>query len=194
MQLEISDLAFAGFRYKDLLHVPRNLGLEFFYEFGKNKYWDAVLPQIMHGRPKLLSIHGPCLSVNLVNPAQDSCYKKIFSKTFAYASKVKAYFVVVHTNEELYGDSEQLRLNIWNKLITLYQLAHDYDVTLAVENVGLRPQGTLLFDLAEFEHLLARFTTGSCTFGYRPRPYQQLEPYQSNCALGPPVSRRTFTR
>ncbi|MCH4157983.1 MAG: TIM barrel protein [Acidaminococcaceae bacterium] len=154
MRLAISDLAFAGFRYRDLLHVPRNLGLEFFYEFGKNKYWDSVLPQIRHGHAKALSIHGPCLSINLANPAQDNCYEKIFSKTFAYASKVKADFVVVHTNEELYGDPEQLRLDVWNKLVNLDQLAHDYDITLAVENVGLRPLDTLLFDLPEFEHLL----------------------------------------
>ena len=35
MKLAVSDLPFAGFRIKELLKLPIEYGVEFFYEFGK---------------------------------------------------------------------------------------------------------------------------------------------------------------
>lgn len=156
MKLEISDLAFAGFRYKDLLKVDHTLGVEFFYEFGTDIYWDAVLPQIMKNRPQMLSIHGPCLCVNLADAARDKYYEKVFQDTFTYAKKVQAEFVVVHTNEEVYdNDLVALRYSVLTKLRYLEKMARAAGVTMVVENVGLRPCKNLLFDWQDFQKLMA---------------------------------------
>ena len=50
MKIAVSDLPFAGFRIKELLKLPIEYGVEFFYEFGKNYYWDKILPPIAKKR------------------------------------------------------------------------------------------------------------------------------------------------
>ena len=82
MKLAVSDLPFAGFRIKELLKLPIEYGVEFFYEFGKNYYWDKILPPIAKKRKMSCSMHGPCAGVNLAN-AEDTEFFGIFRKTFA---------------------------------------------------------------------------------------------------------------
>lgn len=67
MQWAVSDLAFAGFNKKYLSGLPLSYNIEFFYEFGTDHYWDAVLlPLAQNNREKrTFSMHGPCVAVNL---------------------------------------------------------------------------------------------------------------------------------
>ncbi|MEE1193340.1 MAG: sugar phosphate isomerase/epimerase family protein [Phascolarctobacterium sp.] len=154
MQFEISDLLFAGFPKFALRELDKEYGIEFFYEFGKDYYWDN---EVAAWGKRSLSIHGPCVAVNL---ADKKCknYAKIFAKTFAYAKEIKAGFVVVHTNEAWQGEREQVQNLVIRRLRNIIEIAEQYNVKVLIENVGLRPKQSLLFDLPDFMALLEVFT------------------------------------
>lgn len=158
MQWSVSDLAFAGFNKKYLSGLPLTYNIEFFYEFGTDHYWDAVLLPLARNnqQQRSFSIHGPCVAVNLADPGDDY-YLQAYEYTFAYAQKIQAEFVVVHTNEGYHGDAAAVRELVYQRLGQVISLAQSYGVQVVIENVGLRPCGTLLFDFAEYAELVERF-------------------------------------
>lgn len=151
MKFEVSDLLFAGFPKYAMRDLSKEYGIEFFYEFGKDYYWDN---EVAAWGKRSLSIHGPCVAVNLADKSHKN-YAKIFAKTFAYAKKIKAGFVVVHTNEGWSG--ERVQNLVIRRLRNVLELGEQYGVQVLIENVGLRPKQSLLFDLPEFMALLDVF-------------------------------------
>ena len=73
MRWEISDLLFAGFTKYALRELNKDYGIEFFYEFGKDYYWDE---EVAAWGKRSLSIHGPCVAVNLADKEQKNYAKK----------------------------------------------------------------------------------------------------------------------
>mgnify|MGYP000674176293 CR=1 FL=1 len=68
-----------------------------------------MLPLAQNNKEKrTFSIHGPCVAVNLADSG-DEYYLKAYAQTFTYAQKIKAEFVVVHTNEATMVRPPQLK-------------------------------------------------------------------------------------
>lgn len=153
MQIEISDLLFPGFTKAALRELDKSYGIEFFYEFGKDYYWNS---EVAAWGERCLSIHGPCVALNLAESKQKN-YTKVFEKTFAYAQKVKADFVVVHTNEGWEGDRELVQARVIRRLRQVISLGKSYGVKVLIENVGLRTKNNVLFDLPEYMALFDIF-------------------------------------
>lgn len=153
MKFSVSDLLFPGFQKYPLRNFSSEYGIEFFYEFGKDYYWNE---ETASWGKRTLSIHGPCVAVNLADKKQTN-YSKIFEKTFAYAQKVQAEFVVVHTNEIWHGEKSKVQALVIKRLRQLVSLAKSYGVRLVIENVGLRTKGNVLFDLHEYISLFEVF-------------------------------------
>jgi len=158
MQWAVSDLAFGGFNKKYLSGLPLTYNIEFFYEFGTDHYWDTVLlPLAQNNKEKrTFSIHGPCVAVNLAD-SSDEYYLKAYAQTFTYAQKIKAEFVVVHTNEIYHGEVAAVKELVYQRLTEVISLAQSYGVQVVIENVGLRPCGSLLFDFEEYLALFERY-------------------------------------
>lgn len=157
MQLSLSNLAFTGFACYALKDIPDFLGIEIFYEFGNDLYWDTLLKQLFAGRLKhRLSLHGPCIATNLADPT-DSHYLAQYKQALELATKWQADFIVVHTNEAFQGDKRSAQNLVKQRLNELVTLARAYPVELVIENVGLRNKGTLLFDWQDYWELLAAF-------------------------------------
>ena len=155
MKFEVSDLLFAGFPKFAMRALSPEYGIEFFYEFGKDYYWDN---EIACWGKRDLSIHGPCVAVNLANPEQE-VYLQAFEATFAYAQKVKADFVVVHTNEEIGEDKEALKALVKERLQKVLALSDKYGVKALIENVGLCCKNNVLFTYEDFLQLFQEFPT-----------------------------------
>ena len=153
MKITISDLLFPGFTKFQLRNLDKEYGIEFFYEFGKDYYWNEELE---YWGERSLSIHGPCVAINLADPVHVD-YARIFSKTFAYAKKCGAEFVVVHTNELWSGEKEAVQEIVIKRLDDIMLLAEKYGVKMVIENVGLRTKNSVLFDCQEFVNLFHRF-------------------------------------
>ena len=163
MQWAVSDLAFGGFNKKYLSGLPLTYNIEFFYEFGTDHYWDTVLlPLAQNNKEKrTFSIHGPCVAVNLADSG-DEYYLKAYAQTFTYAQKIKAEFVVVHTNEGYHGEAAAVKELVYQRLTEVISLAQSYGVQVVIENVGLRPCGSLLFDFEEYLALFERYPQALC--------------------------------
>lgn len=146
MRFEVSDLLFAGFAKNALRSLTPEYGIEFFYEFGKDYYWDEETAA--WGRREL-SLHGPCVAVNMVD-ANDAHYLAAFREALAYAAKINAGFVVAHTNEGWQGAKAQVQLLVKRRLGELLTLAAEYKVRLLIENVGLRTKNNVLFEAEEY--------------------------------------------
>jgi sugar phosphate isomerase/epimerase len=154
--IEISDLAFPAFNEIEMEKLPEEYGIEFFYEFGSDSYWDVVL-QRMRADKKTLSIHGPCVTVNLADP-NDTAYLERYKKTFAYAKKTGTKYVVVHTNEQWSGDVEFCRQLVLERLRRIELLANELDgAQMGIENVGLKQNN--LFDEEAYVALFEEFQT-----------------------------------
>ena len=157
MQLSVSNLAFTGFEGKVLTAIPNCLGLEIFYEFGNDLYWNTLLKQVFAGRlQRHLSLHGPCIATNLADP-NDKHYLEQYQHIMEFAAQWQADFIVVHTNEAFPDDQQTAQSLVKQRLTELFSLARQYPVQLVIENVGLRNKETLLFDWDDYYDLLTAF-------------------------------------
>ena len=117
----------------------------------------ASMPLAQNNKEKrTFSIHGPCVAVNLAD-SSDEYYLKAYAQTFTYAQKIKAEFVVVHTNEIYHGEFAAVKELVYQRLAEVISLAQSYGVQVVIENVGLRPCGSLLFDFEEYLALFERY-------------------------------------
>ena len=153
MNFTVSDLLFPGFPKFAIRQLSPEYGIEFFYEFGKDYYWNE---EIAAWGKRGLSIHGPCVALNLADPAQED-YADIFAQTLAYAKKCGAEFVVVHTNEGIGQDKMALQRLVIDRLHHIMALAKGYGVQMVIENVGLRTKNNVLFTLPEYLELFKEF-------------------------------------
>lgn len=153
MKFSVSDLLFPGFQKYPLRDFSEEIGIEFFYEFGKDYYWSK---EVAAWGERSLSIHGPCVALNLADKEQTG-YLKILEKTFTYAQKVQAEFVVVHTNEAWQGEKSKVQAMVIKRLRKIISLAKSYGVQVLIENVGLRTKNNVLFDLNEYMALFDVF-------------------------------------
>jgi len=157
MKVAVSNLSFGGFNFLGEHQLPASMGLEIFYEFGDDYYWEAVIREAYSERPvQGLSLHGPCVGVNLAEAGHEH-YLCAYERAFRFAAEWDADYVVVHTNEGYRDQPERVRARIKFRLERLLSMAAAYDVDLLVENVGLKTQKNLLFDFDDYFALLAAF-------------------------------------
>ena len=146
--IAISDLLFPAFEKYMLRALPETFGMEFFVEFGPVEYWRALLPQF-NIQSRAISLHGPCVTVNLANP-DDTQYLSRYEKD------INAHFIVIHTNEQWSGNKEDVQNLIIERLQELDKLAQKINgPRLAVENVGLLTNN--LFNESEYLELFTKF-------------------------------------
>ncbi|MBE6080661.1 MAG: sugar phosphate isomerase/epimerase [Veillonella sp.] len=152
--IAISDLLFPAFEKNTLRNLPQNLGMEFFVEFGSLEYWRTLLPNFQI-KSRSISLHGPCVTVNLANP-NDTDYLSRYEETFNFGKEIKAQFIVVHTNEQWTGQKEDIQKLVIERLQELSDLAVKINgPQLALENVGLLTYN--LFNESEYIELFNKF-------------------------------------
>lgn len=159
MQIAISNLAFGSFRDQELIELAKqnNYDLELFYEFGNNYYWDKLLQPLAATNIKL-SVHAPCVAVNLADP-NDKTWFRIYKDTILFAQSYQAEFVVVHTNEDWQGDKEYVQRLVEERLLQILAFAQSKRVEILIENVGLKTKNNLLYDFEDYCKLLERFSS-----------------------------------
>ena len=134
MQFEVSDLLFPGFTKDAMKRLDKQYGIEFFYEFGKDYYWKQ---QVEEWGERALSIHAPCVALNLADSKQKN-YARVIEKTIE-------------------GDKELLQARVIRRLRQVMNLGKRYGVKVLIENVGLRTKNNVLFDLPEYVALFDIF-------------------------------------
>jgi sugar phosphate isomerase/epimerase len=157
VKIAVSNLSFIGFDYVELKKLPRDVGLEIFYEFGNVYFWDEFMSRIWdQGRPGGLSIHGPCIGINLADH-KHTHYQAYYRQLLQDAAKWQADYVVVHTNEDYEGSKGTSKSRIYDRLTVILEMARQYNVRVVLENVGLQAKNNLMFDWPEYQQLLRDF-------------------------------------
>lgn len=154
--IEISDLVFPAFNKGEMEKLPEEYGIEIFYEFGSNAYWDEVLRR-MGADTRPLSFHGPCVTVNLADK-NDTNYLARYRETFRYAKEKGAGHIVVHTNEHWEGNRAEYQALVIRRLHEIEDMAGEIGgARMLIENVGLGQYN--LFDEDEYIALFDQFKT-----------------------------------
>ena len=153
MKFSVSDLLFPGFQKFGIRPLNKKYGIEFFYEFGKDYYWDE---EVAAWGDRDFSIHAPCVAVDLA-AAADHTYLQALEQTLAYAKKINVEFVVVHTNEVGTNDKATTQALVKARLAEVLALGEKYGVTIVIENVGLRVKNNVVFNLEEYLELFQTF-------------------------------------
>lgn len=65
MNLYVSNLSFMGFRMNVMKNLPKDIGIDIFIECGNDYYWKHHLANCMDGRELPVSIHGPCMNMDI---------------------------------------------------------------------------------------------------------------------------------
>jgi endonuclease IV len=138
--ISISNLPFTKGSPDEILSFENNdMGIELFIEPLVEEYEmdiEKLLPKLSS---KNLSFHCPYKFVNEAVP-EDSCiWQKTlgaFKYTVNLCKKYNCSYLVVHTNESILDSTKGEKYAIKN-LNTIINLTSKYDITAAVENVGI---------------------------------------------------------
>ena len=156
--MSVSNLSFTGFNAIELRKLPEYTGIEIFYEFGNPHLWQEFLSDLYKpDYPRALSIHGPCIGINLADKRHIH-YLDYYEQMLGHAAQWQAEFVVVHTNEGYAGEPAAVRSLIYDRLDRIIRLAGQYKVNIVLENVGLQTKQNLLFDWPDYQRLLQDFS------------------------------------
>lgn len=156
MNLLVSQMPYFGWSVENIFSLPRNLGIEFFIEFGNQYYYDKVIEKAMKERKGPLSIHGPFTMMNLASKACDfEAVMETYRIAFDYCARYHALHCVCHPHAE-WPEYEDFSLEDGQKLVVervlkLNEEAKRMGVQMLVENM---PYRKLIFDQKDFTEIL----------------------------------------
>lgn len=154
MNFSISNLPFTGFKANALSKLSQKYSIEIFNEFGDDIYWETIISNLNPN--SALSVHAPCVSINLANPDDKNCIQ-VYEKTIEFAAKYKAEFVVLHSNESWTGNPIEIKEIIENRIESIVNIGNKHNIQILIENVGLRTNNSLIYDWDEYLNLLNKF-------------------------------------
>ena len=155
MKLYVSNLSFMGFRMKAMKSLPKDVGIDIFIECGNDYYWKHHLANCMEGRDLPVSLHGPCMNIDLSKTlvADEEIYAN-FLWACRLGQELKAKDIVMHPFEgPAVEDAATERQRSVRRLQWLAQCAKEHDIKLLIENVpGMHKEGAV-FDQKQFFEL-----------------------------------------
>ena len=167
MKFSVSSLSFSGGKIKFMSDLPKNLGVEIFYEWGSEIYWNGILPEIIEGRSGGFSIHGPMMFDDFSQPCDEDILFSHMRAPFELYHRYHGKFYVVHTNGSLSYPFNPIREEEGRKLAIerlekFHRLCKQEGVNLVVENVGWNRQKRYLFHQKDYFNLFRQIPDLKC--------------------------------
>lgn len=161
MRVAVSSLSFTGPRINKMAQLPADFGIEIFYEWGSQHYWENLLEQIMPGRTGRFSIHSPFGHMD-VSTATDEA--KLFDQLrtpFDLYHKYNGECYVVHSCGHLDFPpdpvrEEECRKQALDRLVRFDDICRREGVQMVVENLGFNNVERVLFNQQQFLDLFAQ--------------------------------------
>lgn len=137
MKLYVSNLSFMGFHMKVMKNIPKDVGIDIFIECGNDYYWKHHLVNCMMGRSFPVSLHGPCMNMDL---SKASVCDEEIQKNFLWACdlgrELGAKDIVMHPFEgPAMEEPAAERERSTRRLQWLAGCAKDCGFKLLIENV-----------------------------------------------------------
>ena len=165
MRYSVSTCSFYKFRIRRLLEMPREFGLEIFYEFGSQDQWESLLSILSARGLDSFSIHAPFAFVDISAPCDEGRLYDVLRRPFKLYHRYNGEFYVLHT----YGEVERpetpehlrdCRARAADRLARFQEICAKEGVRLAAEN--LCAGGTPMFSEEQFLELFRRIPDLSC--------------------------------
>lgn len=160
MNISVSSLSFCGHPIYSMKKLPPELGIEIFYEWGSETYWELALTEIMRGRTGKFSIHAPYQgSITEMSLAPDEgALFEYLRQPFRLYHKFGGEGYVVHMNgpyAQAPAPSEKAeRLKrVEERLDRLNELCRREGVLMLVENLAFGHGQKTLCDQEDFLRL-----------------------------------------
>lgn len=155
MDFTVSALSFVGPKMKWMAQLPKDMGIEIFWEYGSEDYWKQMLPVLLSERSGAFSIHGPSVCEDISQAGNTEAIMKRLCRPFDVYHQFHSRFYVLHTNGKMPPnltpeESAQRRAIALERIAAFQERCTASDVTLVVENVNGAPGIPPLFSQTDF--------------------------------------------
>lgn len=165
MKFSISTCSFYKFRIRKLLQLPKNLGVEIFYEFGSEDQWESFLSELAVRGLDSFSIHAPFAFVDIAAPCDEKRLFETLKRPFDLYHRYDGAFYVLHTYGEAVcpehePERQEYRARAVERLSKFNEICKAEGVLLAAENLcaGKQP----LFNEAQFLNIFQQIPDLHC--------------------------------
>ena len=140
MKYSISTCSFYKFRIRKLLQLPKDFGVEIFYEFGSEDQWESLLTELTGQGMSGFSIHAPFTFVDIASPCDEKKLFETLKKPFDLYHRYNGEFYVLHTYGEASSPSDEAgmqeyRARATERLAKFNEICKAEGVRLAAENL-----------------------------------------------------------
>lgn len=156
MKYSVSSLSYVGPRMKWMNKLPEDFGIEIFWDYGDEEYYNGILAELMSERSGAFSIHGP-MGVSFADECADDKLYAHLVRPFGLYHRFDSKFYVLHTHTNLALSSNPTEDEIRRKRDVSIARINRFDeicrsegVQLVIENIGKRADGETMFDEAAF--------------------------------------------
>lgn len=163
MKISVSSLGFCGGLGFQMPKLPKNLGIEIFYEWGGEKYWDIILENAYkEGRTGAFSIHAPYQGdiVEMSLTENEQALFDYLRQPFDLYHKYNGTGYVVHMNgpyaQAPTPEEKADRLKrVEDRLAKMNDICKSEGVNMLVENLAFGPIGKTLCTQEDFLAIFA---------------------------------------
>ncbi len=169
MQITVSSIGFCGHPIYNMQKLPKEIGIEIFYEWGAERYWELALAEIMRDREGKFSIHAPYQG-NITEMSLTDREEELFEylrQPFRLYHKYGGEGYVVHMNapyerEPAPLEKKERLLRVADRLHRLNEICAREGVTMLVENLAYGNGLKTLCDQADFLRLFEQDPSLNC--------------------------------
>jgi len=162
MEFSVSSLGFPGPFSIDMKHLAPDIGIEIFYEWGGEVFWDLMLKEALQNRTGSFSIHAPFQNqaIDLSVNEDEKWLFDYLRQPFRLYHKYHADGYVVHMNTPYPTEptaqerSERLK-RAEDRLARFHDICKNEGVNMLVENLAFS-HGATLCDQADFLGIFER--------------------------------------
>lgn len=167
MKFTISSLGFMGPAITNMSGLPRDIGIEIFYEWGSSDYWEDSLRLIMKDREGEFSIHSPFVYADIALSSDENRLFEVLREPFDLYQRYDGTFYVVHTNGPLdhpmdIKKREELRKRVMDRLFRFEKICAREGIQMVVENLGFGRGIPTLFNQHEFVNIFKQMPHLKC--------------------------------
>jgi sugar phosphate isomerase/epimerase len=191
MNISVSTLSFCGHPIYNMKELPSELGVEIFYEWGGETYWELALNEIMSGRTGKFSIHAPyqgCITEMSLTGREEELFKYLM-QPFSLYHKFGGEGYVVHMNAPYAADpspkekAERLA-RVEDRLARLNDICLKEGVAMLVENLAFGHGMKTLCNQEDFLRLFKNNPALNCIIDTGHAVLGNLDIFEIQKALG----------
>ena len=187
INFEVSTLGFPLSRVRGMAGLPKDFGIEIFYEWGGTSFWIESLKNLMRDRTGSFSIHAPFGYCDFAQTESEVELFRFMMEPFDMYHQFNGSHFVVHTNGHINVDtSEQTRAEmrklVAERLAKFQTICDREGIEMVVENVP--DSGRTLFNHEHFLSLFMENPKLNCIIDTGHAHMEHLDMFEIQKALG----------